>query len=144
MNHSSIKNTLSKDEPVLCLYNRQLGKVAILNGFFRLLVAGNVTKQSYRVKTYNLAWCTCVRVYLNILGKLDRTKDKKWQDFKNKIKYWSTAGEHYLKVTSLRKRGGKSAKTWHGTSWSIYFSLKPALHSMALGDLEYHVTQDCT
>lgn len=77
MNHSSIKNTLSKDEPVLRLYNRQLGKVAILNGFFRLLVAGNVTKQSYRVKTYNLAWCTCVRVYLNILGKLDRTKDKK-------------------------------------------------------------------
>lgn len=31
------------------------GKVAILNGFFRLLVAGNITKQSYRVKTYNLA-----------------------------------------------------------------------------------------
>lgn len=72
MNHSSIKNTLSKDEPVLCLYNRQLGKVAILNGFFRLLVAGNVTKQSYRVKTWR-----DVLVYLNILGKLDRTKDKK-------------------------------------------------------------------
>lgn len=38
-----------------CLYNRQLGKEAILNGFFRLFVAGNVTKQSHRVKTYNLA-----------------------------------------------------------------------------------------
>lgn len=93
MNHSSIKNTLSKDEPVLCLYNRQLGKVAILNGFFRLLVAGNVTKQSYRVKTYNLAWCTCVLKHFGETGqdegqKSGRTLKKKNTDLQQVNIIW--------------------------------------------------------